>query len=136
MQRRGLRLAALALVALALAATGCEVRGFRLQVPGFDTMGVRGVWVWRESPSSGEYERYAQIEFGERFQLYEGAEFLWYSFPAVEGPMYLQTAIERASAGPDGVNLNLAFLQVPGRFKLSSYNENGESPLSTGTLNY
>ena len=136
MQRRGLRLALAAFVALGLSAAGCEVRGFRIQVPGFETKGVLGVWVWRESPTSGEYERYAQIEFGERFEMYEGAKFLWYSFPAAQGPMYLQTAIEAASAAPDTVNLNLAFLQAPGSFKVSSYNASGESPLSAGTLTY
>jgi hypothetical protein len=135
MQRRGLRLALAALVALVVSAAGCEVRGFRIQVPGFETHGVQGIWVWRESPTTGEYERYAQIEFGERYELFEGSEFLWYSFPAAEGPMFLQTAIE-PGAEPDAVNLNLAFLQVPGSFKVSSYNASGESPLSAGTLSY
>ena len=72
---------------------------------------------------------------GERYELYEGSEFLWYSFPAAEGPMFLQTAIE-PGAEPGAVNLNLAFLQVPGSFKVSSYNASGESPLSAGTLIY
>jgi hypothetical protein len=126
MHRRGLRLALAALVALAVSAAGCEVRGFRIQVPGFESHGVLGVWVWRESPTTGEYERY---------ELYQGREFLWYSFPAAQGPMFLQTAIE-PGAEPDAVNLNLAFLQVPGSFKVSSYNVSGESPLSAGTLTY
>ena len=136
MQRRSLRLALAALVALALGAAGCEVRSFRIQVPGFENMGVLGIWVWRESPTTGEYERYAQIEFHNRFELYEGVEFLWYSFPAAEGPMYLQTAIEHAPEAPDTVNLNLAFLRVPGSFKVTSYNASGESPLSAGTLTH
>jgi hypothetical protein len=136
MQRRGLRLALAALTVLALSTAACDVRGFRIQVPGFETKGVLGVWVWRESPTTGEYERYAQIQFGDRYELYEGIEFLWYSFPAVQGPMHLQTKIEYATEDPDTVNLNLAFLQVPGSFKISSYNASGESPLSAGTLTY
>jgi hypothetical protein len=136
MQRRGLRLALAVLVALALSASACDVRGFRIQVPEFETKGVLGVWVWRESPTAGEYERYAQIQFGDRYEMYEGAEFLWYSFPAVQGPMHLQTTIEHDAGDPDTVNLNLAFLQVPGNFKISSYNASGESPLSAGTLTY
>jgi hypothetical protein len=136
MQRRGLRLALAALTALALSAAACEVRGFRIQVPGFETKGVLGVWVWRESPTTGEWERYAQIQFGERFELYEGVEFLWYSFPAAQGPMHLQTKIEYAAEEPDTVNLNLAFLRLPGSYKISSYNASGESPLSAGTLIY
>ena len=135
MQRRSLRLALAAFVALSLSAAGCEVRGFHIQVPGFDTMEVKGLWVWRESATPGEFERYAQIEFGDRFEMYEGAEFLWYSFPTAGGPMHLQTSIERGPA-PDTVNLNLAFIEVPGTFKLSAYNDSGESPLSSGTLAY
>jgi hypothetical protein len=135
MQRRVLRLALAALVALSLGAAGCEVRGFRIQVPGFETTGVLGLWVWRESATSGEFERYAQIEFGNRFEMYEGAEFLWYTFPTAGGAMHLQTSIERMPA-PDTVNLNLAFVEVPGTFKISAYNASGESPLSAGTLTY
>ena len=46
-----------------------------------------------------------------------------------------ETSIERAPT-PDTVNLNLAFVEVPGSFKISAYNASGESPLSAGTLTY
>jgi hypothetical protein len=136
MRRKSVRLALVALVAIGLGATGCDVRSFRVQIPGFESTGVLGLWVWRQDPDSGDFVRYAQIRFGNRFQMYQGAEYLWYTFPAAEGPMSLQTRLDRPSGDPDSALLNLAFLEVPGTFKVSSYTAAAESSLSEGVLIY
>jgi hypothetical protein len=136
MRRKSVRLALVALVAIALGATGCDVRSFRVQIPGFDSTGVLGLWVWRQDPDTGEFARYAQIRFGNRFKIIGGAEYLWYTFPAVEGPMSLQSRLDRPSEDPDSALLNLAFLEVPGTFKVSSYTAEAESALSEGVLIY
>jgi hypothetical protein len=135
MRRKSVGLALVALVVIGLGATGCDVRSFRVQVPGFESMGVLGLWVWRQDPDTGEFVRYAQIHF-DNVERYEGAEFLWYTFSAAEGPMSLQTRLDRPAEDPDSALLNLAFLKVPGTFRVSSYTAAAESPLSEGVLIY
>ena len=49
--------------------------------------------------------------------------------------MGLQSLVVRSAANPDTVTLSLAFVAVgPGDYKMSSFNEAGESALSSGTL--
>jgi hypothetical protein len=125
-----------ALVALvAFAAAGCNLRGVRIQLRGFDENQVRGLWLWRAAPS-GDFERHAQIVFG-ALQEQDGIEFLPYSFDLDGKLVTLSTPIERAAGSEDDLNVVLAFGRpLPGAYKLSSYNAAGESSLSDGTLNY
>lgn len=125
-------LAALAL--LSLCSTGCQVKQFIVQLPGFESSKVLGLWVWRESPASGEFERYALIEFGKLVEA-EGHEFLSYSVTIAGTPFTLASGVER-SPTPDDVVVSLSLGMVGGTFKLTSYNAAGESPLSEGTLVY
>jgi hypothetical protein len=122
-------------VALALVgcfAVACDMRGFRVQLNAFEEDQVRGLWVWKES-AVGDYERYAQIEFG---ALHEdaGEEFLPYSMHLNGQPVTVNAPVERDEA--DNLMVTLFFGHVPGTYKVSSYNAAGESGLSSGTLNY
>lgn len=135
MVRSRVRAALAAVALLGLCSTACDVKGFRVQVPGFDSAQVLGMWVWRASPQTGQYERYAQIEFGTPVES-EGWEFLPYSV-AIGGTLVnLTTVVSRDPSAPEDATLMLSFGSVTGTFKVSSYNAAGESELSEGTLIY
>jgi hypothetical protein len=121
-----------ALALVGLFAVACDMRGFRVQLNAFEDDQVRGLWIWREA-SGGDYERYAQIEFG---ALHEdaGEEFLPYSIHLNGEPVTVNTRVERDEA--DNLTIMLFFGYQPGAYKVTSYNAAGESGLSAGTLNY
>jgi hypothetical protein len=137
MHRKVTSFALALLVALSLGASGCA-RGFRIQIPGFETAGVLGIWIWRAAADGARFERFARIQFGEREQDEAGVEYLPYTFTLDRASVTLQSPIERSSgAGGDAVTLQLVFPpQNSGTFKISSYNEVGDSPLSEGALVY
>jgi hypothetical protein len=135
MQRKIASLALALLVALSLGASGCA-RGFRIQIPGFEAAGVLGIWIWRAATESGRFERFARIRFGDRVEDEAGVEYLPYTFTLDRVSMTLQAPIERTGSG-DAVTVQLVFPpQTSGTFKISSYNEVGDSPLSEGVLVY
>jgi hypothetical protein len=121
-------------VALALVGTfavACDMRGFRVQLNAFEEDQVQGLWLWKET-TAGEFERYAQIEFGALHE-HEGEEFLPYSVDLNEA-VTVNTRVDRDAA--DNLTVMLYFTHEPGAYKVSSYNAAGESGLSAGTLNY
>lgn len=133
MHRRISRAALTLVLAASLLATGCDVQGFRVRLKEFGAQAIEGVWVWQRSPATGKYVRHSQIAFGAIFRS-GGREFLTYTFTTGVEPMGLQSLVERGS-NPDTVTLNLAFAAVGGGlYKFSSFNEAGESSLSSGTL--
>jgi hypothetical protein len=136
-RRSGLWLAFAAVAGLGLMTLGCEVRSFRLQIRGFDTFAVKGVRVYRLSPKTRRYERFAKIKFTERVRS-GGSEIQRYEVTSSLGSVTLQSKITRPPEAIGDVRLDLAFPQVasnqPSRFKFTSYNALGESPLSAGAL--
>lgn len=119
-----------------LATAGCDTRGVRVQLRAFEASQLRGLWIWRASPESGEYQRFTQIEFG-ALEERDGQEYLAYIADFGGDRLDLQTAVERAGGEASAdLNVVLAFLSSPGTYKISSYNAAGESPLSEGTLVY
>jgi hypothetical protein len=135
MVRSRIRAALAALALLGLCSTACDVKGFRVQLPAFQTAEVLGLWIWRASPQTGEFERFAQIEFGSLVEE-GGSEFLPYSVTIAGSPVTFNARVTRPPAAPEDVTLSLAFGPALGTFKISSYNAVGESPLSEGTLVY
>ncbi len=135
-QRARFRIALAALVALGLTALGCDVPTFRVQIPGFVTDAVEGIWVYRRSPKTGRYQRFAQIQFTER--LTSGSnEIQRFVVSSSQGSLTLQSRIQWTSGRRDDARLDLAFVKVattPAQFKFTSYNAAGESSLSAGTL--
>jgi hypothetical protein len=125
---------ALLLLTIGLYLTGCDILGFRVRLKEFSAKKIEGLWVWQKSPATGKFVRHSQIEFGPIFRS-SGKEFISYNFTTGAEPMGLQSSVVRSSTSPDTVTLNLAFLAVgSGIYKVSSFNQAGESALSTGTL--
>ena len=135
MLRTRIRSSLAAFALLGLVTTGCEVKPFRVQLPGFEAAQVRGLWVWRASPGTGDFERYAQIEFGDVIEE-AGIELMQYSVTIGGNPLVFATRVKRAAESPEDVILHLSFGPDAGTFKVSSYNAVGESALSEGTIVY
>jgi hypothetical protein len=132
LQRTSLRAALVGLAALCLLASGCDIRSFRIQVPGFDAQQIEGIWLWRQAPN-GEFQRDAEIRFTERATI--GAlEYQVFDFVSAQGGFTLQSLIKRPAGAPGDATLELALSGPPGTFKVSSYNAAGESPLSAGQM--
>jgi len=127
--------ARVALVALAITAAGCDLVGFRIQIPDFTSRQVEGVWIWRQG-AGGVFQRFAQLQFGDPATGPDGKQYLTYSVRGGELSVTLQSPLQGVPGQPSAVELELGFLHAKGSFKVSSYNAAGESALSTGTLVY
>ena len=134
MNRLGL-CARVALAALAITAAGCDLVGFRIQIPDFASRHVEGVWIWQQG-SSGVFQRFARLQFGDPATGSDGTQYLPYSVQRGEISVTLQSPLQGVPGQPSAVELELGFLSAKGSFKVSSYNAAGESALSTGTLVY
>jgi len=113
---------------------GCALRWIRVPIPDFDSKGGTGAWGWRQSEQTGQFVRDTEIEIGDLVVAQNGLEIV--SIVTTTGPLgeraSLPTGVERDAANPDRVTLSLGFtrLSAPGTFKVSTYNDVGDSPLS------
>jgi hypothetical protein len=125
--RHALRLALLTLVLPLLA---CDPSWLTVRIPDFSSKKIEGLWVWRLSPQTHQYEREALIWFAGVTTLTSGQilNYLSYSNAGDEG---LTAGVVRDPANPDVVTVTLGFQRgEPGVFKVSTFNAAGESPLS------
>jgi hypothetical protein len=136
------RLALIGLVALVPLVSGCDYRSVSIQIPGFDTFAVEGVWFWRLDPATGQYQREGGIRLHRDAtaetswpELASGAEVIAYSNTSQEGVM-LPAEVIRDPAAPDQVTLRLLYANPgePGVFKATIFNAAGESELSDQTI--
>jgi hypothetical protein len=128
--RRFLRCAcALPLVALALCLFGCDPSWLTVEIPDFGNNQIQGVWVWRFSAQTHQFERDTLIHFGGVTLLSSGPT-LSYTTYSNQGDLSLTAAIHSAT-NPNGVTMTLGFERgATGVFKVSTYNAVGESQLS------
>ncbi|RIL06869.1 MAG: hypothetical protein DCC71_05225 [Proteobacteria bacterium] len=135
MQR--LRLAIAALTLLAVPLTGCETKRVVLELASFGTESVEGIWLWRLSEQSGVYERACRIPFG-AIVAAGGGETLPYAQECNDGHagLALESDVERAAEDPDTIRVALWYMrwEEPGTYKVSTYGADGESALSSTTL--
>lgn len=135
--RRAIRRAfAITLCALALPISGCDLSFLTVRIPDFDSKKIRGIWISRRSETSGQYVHVSKVTF-QTLTTVSGSTIL--SYLSVVGPLgesaSLTTGLQRDRSNPDIVTLKLGFqrLAAPGLFKVSTFNQVGESPLSTET---
>ena len=119
---------------------GCGwLQSITVVISDFDSNDIQGVWVWREDVADGSYQRETEIRLEEPF-MDSGQQFLRYSVrtPAGEQQLNIRTPIVRPNAGnPDAAQLTFFIVLSNGQagsFKASTYNDAGESTLSTQTL--
>jgi hypothetical protein len=125
--RHALRLALLTLVLPLLA---CDPSWLTVKIPDFSSKKVEGIWIWRLSPQTNQYERDGLLLFESVTTLASG-QILNYLSYSNAGDETLTAGIVRDPANPDVVTLTLGFQRgLPGVFKVSTFNAAGESPLS------
>ena len=124
-------LAGVAVILMALPLTACEWVQVGIRIPDFESSQVEGVWIWRFSEETEEFERVAQIQMDPESS--EGGSIVSYQIDYGEGtePYHLWADLV-PDEDPDALNVVLWYPRVgaPGFYRASSYNAAGESPLS------
>lgn len=121
---------------LLLAAQGCKWFEITVRIPDFDSRKVQGVWLWRQDPASGHWERAGQIVF-QPAPASSGSSDLQYVVLQPDGfGLPLKAPLERDPKSPDKVSVKLWYARFldAGRYRVSTYNATGESTLSPETL--
>ncbi len=128
----------LALAFLVLPLVACESKDVVVRIPDFDSAQVDGVWVWRLDDATGQWVKDGQIDFGQLL-LAGGREQLEYENLGVAGGsaetqegVALRADVLRDPLNPDQVTVELIYFRMsdPGEFRVTTYNDAGESPLS------
>jgi hypothetical protein len=130
MHRRLRRALALPLLGLALFFLGCDPAWLTVEIPDFGSNQIQGVWVWRLSQQTKQFERDTLIYFG-GVSLDSSGLRLSYSTYSNQGNLSLMAGIAPSSTNPNGITVTLGFERGgAGIFKVSTYNAVGESLLS------
>ena len=137
--KHGVTLFAVAL--LLLAVEGCKWFALTVKIPDFDSRQVQGVWVWRKDSATGQWQRAGQIVFQPVLPAaaasQPGAEEMQYVVVQPEGfGLPLRAPVQRDPTTPDRATLSLWYARYldAGEYRVSTYNEAGESPLSPQSL--
>lgn len=139
MSHRLLRRVAPMMIPMLLVIGGCEVPGFRIEIPDFDTSQVLGMHVWHYDEALDDVEPVVELAFGEPFQDEAGRLLLPYTYdPGTGEPTELTASMARDPADPDRVTVRLPYvpLGAAGEYRISTYNAAGESPLTTGSYRF
>lgn len=112
-----------------------NVAVLRMQLPSFDESPIEGIWMWRKSETTGEFEPLSEIRFTGNIEE-PGGEFVEYELHDPAGNtlgITLSAQIDRSGEMPE---LTLWFVRfsLPGEFKATLYNDAGESGLSIETI--
>lgn len=112
-----------------------HVKVLRLQLPTFDQDAIQGVWMWRRSDVTGEFEAVSEIRLTDSVVENE-VEFIEYELLDPAGNslgVTLSAEVDRTGPMPE---LSLWFIRftLPGEFKASVYNAAGESGLSAESI--
>lgn len=142
--------AVLLALGLAFATTGCggvdpslippgqlpeHLKVMRVQLPAFDEADLEGIWLWRRSESTGQFEVVSEIRLHDTL-LESGEEFVEYELMDPAGTplgLTLSAGVDRSTPVPELALWVIRFSE-PGEFKASVYNAAGESPLSAQSI--
>jgi hypothetical protein len=135
--QRVIRRSVLALTFLLFPLVGCETKEVWLELPALGSADVQGVWLWRFSETTQNYERACRIAI-DAPRAANGQESVGYiqecdeEHPGIQ----LSAALERNPGNAQLVTLGIWYMrwEDPGVYKVSSYGEEGESALSETTL--
>lgn len=121
---------------LLLAVQGCKWFEITVKIPDFDSRKVQGVWVWKQDPISGQWQRAGQILF-DPAPSGTASKDLHYVVLQPDGfGLPLKAPVERDPKAPDQVTVRLWYARFlePGQYRVSTYNAAGESSLSPEVL--
>jgi hypothetical protein len=133
---RARRLLAAALLSLALG--GCESTELTIEIPSFGDGNVEGLWLWKLSETTGQYERSGRIALSAPQSGPEG-ETLDYLEDCSNGRGGIghRTWLERSPGDPATVTVALVYIPcdgLGGTYRASAYNQAGESALSATAI--
>ena len=119
--------------------SGCNVSQVTIEVPTFGDGSVDGLWFWRLSSTTGQYERDCRVTLSAPDSNQEG-EYVGYAEQcANQLDINLNAFIRRSPSDPNTVTMVLwytRFQSAPGTYKASAYNAAGESGLSATALTF
>jgi len=128
---------ALSLLALTIPLGGCKTLPVRIEIPGFGTGQVDGLWFWRYSEESETFERVCRVDISNPLDVRgeEGIEYVQTCDASGTFAITLATPIERLNSS--NVLVEIYFIRWepdPGVFRASAFNSSGESALSATEL--
>ena len=126
------RLGTLVLLIALLPLAGCELAQVTVLIHGFETAQVEGVTFWRDE--NGTFVKDGRLLF-ENTEFIGGQEYVHYYFEDATGMrmMEARAPITRSATNPDDVQIDFWYMRlddVPQLFKVSSFNQAGESQLT------
>jgi hypothetical protein len=125
----------LAVSLLLFTVQGCKWFEVTIRIPDYDSRKVQGVWMWRKDVATGQWQRAGQIVF--QSSTSPGSQELSYLVIQPDGTQLpLKAPIERDPKAPDQATVRLWYSRAldPGEYRVSSYNQSGESSLSPQSL--
>jgi hypothetical protein len=137
MRCKALRGAALALALLSMPMLGCEIRTIQIQLPGYGSGDIDGIWLWKQV--AGTWTRVCRIDFTDHRITAQG-EIVSYVQNCINGRVrrgiVLPSPVDRLAATPTTVTLDLYYFRYedPGSYRATAFNAAGESSLSTTSL--
>lgn len=117
--------------------SGCELRTFYIQLPGYGNGTIQGLWLWKQV--SGRWTRVCRIDFTDR-RITEQGETLFYAQNCVDGKVKrgigLSSPIARGRTDAATITVELVYLRYEdaGSYRATAFNAYGESPLSSSSL--
>src|SRR5262245_9100540 len=123
--RRSLTRVALALTLLALTVPlgACRTSTLRIEIPGFADGDVDGLWFWRYSQDTQQFERSCRVDFSDPVTVKgaEGIEYVQMCDSVRAFAVTLAAPIERLSGGAIAVQLYFVrWEEHPGLFRASA----------------
>jgi len=114
--------------------SGCVVSQVSMEIPSFGEGDVDGVWLWRMSSTTNQYERDCRIALSSPDVDSKGREVVFYTEQCSNhGDLNLGAYIHRSPSDPNTITLVLWYTRwqsAPASYKASAYNGAGESALS------
>lgn len=136
MARAGRAAKLLLAAVLLLAVQGCKWFEITVKIPDFDSRKVQGVWVWRQDPASGQWQRAGQIVFQPTPAGSSPGELQYVVLQPDGFGLPLKAPVERDTRTPDQATVRLWYARFldAGQYRVSTYNAAGESSLSPEIL--
>jgi hypothetical protein len=108
-----------------------------VEIPGFDSSQVEGVWIWHATAEDGSFRRSVEVVIDD-VEVVDNVEVVHYSVLDKKGEPRLQlpARLERDELDPDTVQIQFVIMLLDGDgfLRASTYNTAGESGLSAETL--
>jgi hypothetical protein len=132
---RAIRLTAAFLLALPL--LGCDVlQQVTVALVDFEASQVEGISLWRLDPTTAQWERRYEIQFGTPY-VKDGIEYIDYTLLNLDGSAFMQAPapVIRDAAQPGSLQVSMWFFvyDPPSQYKVAAFNAAGESALSQET---